>query len=76
MASRSTTSAWYASADEKLIAGTSLDRAFYKYLAGFGEIGQVYVVEIDPPAQLPAGVNVERFSSESRDGRQGMFPAG
>jgi hypothetical protein len=63
-------------ADEKLIAGTALDQAFYKHLAGLGEIGQVYVIENnDPPANLPAGVKVERFSGESGDGRQGLFPA-
>lgn len=62
-------------ADEKAIASTALDVAFYEHLAGLGELGQVYVIENnDPPAKMPGGVKIERFSGESGDGRQGLFP--
>lgn len=62
-------------ADEKVIAGTALDQAFYKHLAGLGELGQVYVIENnDPPAVIPSNVKIDRFSGETGDGRQGLFP--
>ncbi|SMQ68587.1 hypothetical protein SAMN06295905_1594 [Devosia lucknowensis] len=62
-------------ADEKAIASTALDVAFYRHLAGLGELGQVYVIENnDPPSKMPAAVKIERFSGESGDGRQGLFP--
>ena len=62
-------------ADEKAIASTTLDQAFYKHLAGLREIGQVYVIENnDPPGAMPDGVKIELFSGESGDGRQGLFP--
>ncbi len=61
--------------DERAIADTDLDQAFYKHLAGLGEIGQVYVIENnDPPSGMPEGVNIERFSGEFGVGRQGLFP--
>jgi hypothetical protein len=59
-------------ADEKVIAGTALDEAFYKHLAGLGELGQIYVIENnDPPSVMPLGVKIEGFSGETGDGRQG-----
>lgn len=59
-------------ADEKVIAGTALDQAFYKHLAGLGELGQIYVIENnDPPSVMPLGVKIEGFSGETGDGRQG-----
>ncbi|MFD1944261.1 hypothetical protein [Paradevosia shaoguanensis] len=63
-------------ADERAVAQTSLDRAFYRHLAGLGELGQIYVIENnDPPQGLPPDVRVIQFSGESGEGRQGLFPA-
>ncbi|MDQ0390228.1 hypothetical protein [Labrys monachus] len=62
-------------ADEKAIAGTSLDKAFYKHLAGLHDVGQIYVIENnDPPSEMPGGVKIHLFSGESGEGRQGLFP--
>lgn len=61
-------------ADEKVIAKTALDEAFYKHLAGLNEIGQVYVIENNDPPSDMTGVKIHLFSGESGEGRQGLFP--
>lgn len=62
-------------ADERQLAETSLDDAFYRHLASLGDIGQVYVIENnDPPAAAVAGAKVHVFSGETGSGRQGLFP--
>lgn len=62
-------------ADEKELAATSLDRAFYRHLSSLADIGQVYVIENnDPPPEMPSGSQIHLFSGESGGGRQGLFP--
>jgi hypothetical protein len=62
-------------AEEDPALTRNLHAACLHSLAGPGSSGQTIVIDNeDPPAGLPAGVVVHRFSGPSGEGRQGFFP--
>jgi hypothetical protein len=62
-------------ADEELLAKSSLKTKFFEHLSSIKHIGQFIILEnIDPPKNIESLASVQIFSGSNLLGRDGLFP--
>ncbi|MBF4990222.1 hypothetical protein [Methylophilus sp. QUAN] len=62
-------------ADEELLAKSSLKTKFFEHLSSIKHLGQFIILEnIDPPRNIGSLANVQIFSGSDSLGRDGLFP--
>lgn len=63
-------------ADEKIIAKSSLKQKFFEHLSSIKHLGQFIVLEnIDPPEGIEKIASVQAFYGNTGSGRNGLFPS-